>query len=200
MINSYIYKFDGKFFKKLVLAQSSSEEVDKKKNTENMEVLKRTKFAFKLIGIIDSKENNPHLKLLLTISQYICLIAPILLLTPMIAFFFANFDNVAESTSAFYLICIILMGYLTYIDTLHKKSTVLSIIEHIQYCVNQSEIGFKSCYVECESIANKSVEYYNIFVLTSVFGAISIPISILIFQWITGIIITEQKILPASLQ
>lgn len=164
-----------------------------------MEILKKTKFAFKLIGIIDSKEDNSYLKLFMTISQYICLIEPILLLKPMIAYFFANFNNVAKSTSAFYLICIILMGYLTYIDTLHKKSTVLSIIEHIQHFVNQSEPGFKPCYVKCESIANKSVEYYSIFVFTSAFGAISIPLSILIFQWITGIIITEQKILPASL-
>lgn len=164
-----------------------------------MEVLSRTKFAFRLIGIIDSKEENFRLKLLMIISQYICLITPIFTITPMIAYFIANFSNIAESTSAFYLICIFSMGYLTYIDTLLRKSTVSSIIESIQYCVDHSEIEFKPFYIKCGAIANKCVEYYNVFVFTSVFGTISIPLSILIFQWITGIIITDQKILPASL-
>lgn len=162
-----------------------------------MKVLRMDQQILKMLGIISSKGKPYYLQMI--ISQYVCLITPVLLLLPLIAYFLVNFRDVAEATSAFYLICIAGMGSVTYSEFWMKRSIVLSIIQRIQQIVDDSSEEFRPFYTKTESLAHNIVHYFKIFVFFSVFGVVSVPLSVLIFLWITGNNTDDMRMLPASL-
>lgn len=159
-----------------------------------MKVLTLNQTILKWLGIIESPND-----IRMVISQYICLISPILLLIPSIAYFLVNFQDVAQATSAFYLICITGMGLLTYLDCLIKRSTVLSIIQRLQQIIDSVDSNFQQFYENCERQTNQIVHYFRIFVFTSVYTVISLPIVVLIFEWLNGNYSKDSLMLPASL-
>lgn len=163
-----------------------------------MKVLSLDQITLKMLGIISSKGKSYYTRMI--ISQYVCLITPILFLIPLITFFLMNFSDVAQATSAFYLICIVGMGFVTYSEFWIKRSTALSIIDQIQKIVNDSAKEFKRVYQKTELIAYNVVHYFKIFVFCSVFGVVSVPLCILIFLWITDDYLDEMRLLPAALQ
>lgn len=160
-----------------------------------MDILHENILNLILLGIIDSTAKSFYLK----ISKCVCLISPILLLLPLIAYFIVNFRSVDEATSAFYLICITGMGFLTYVDCLRKRSTIILILEHLQYFVDHSEAEFLKFYVSCDLLTNKIVQYFRVFVFACVYIVVTIPLLILIVQLVRGNYSTELRILPASL-
>lgn len=162
-----------------------------------MKVLSLDQITLKMLGIISSKGKSYYTRMI--ISQYVCMITPIVLLIPLIAYFVVNFTDVAQATSAFYLICIAGMGFVTYSEFWVKRSTALSIIDQIQQIVNDSAEEFKSVYTKTEVIAYNVVHYFKIFVFCSVYGVVSVPLCVLIFLWITGDYMDDMKLLPAAL-
>lgn len=162
-----------------------------------MDILHENKLNLILLGIIDSTGESYHSKMV--VSKYVCLISPILLLLPSIAYFIVNFRDVGKATSAFYLICITGMGLLTYIDCLINRSIVLLIIRHLQYFADHSEPEFLKSYMKCDLLTNKIVYIFRAFVFTSVYTVITIPMVILIVQWLCGNYSIELRVLPASL-
>lgn len=167
------------------------------KSNWTMKVLRLDQETLKLLGIISSVDKSYYLQMI--ISQYVCLVTPILLLLPSIAYFVVNIRDVAAATSAFYLLCIIGMGFVTYSEYWLKRSTVLSLLRRIQELVDESCEKFKSFYMATESLAFKIVYYFKIFVFCSVFSVVSVPLIVLIFMWITNDYSDEMRILPASL-
>lgn len=162
-----------------------------------MNVLRSDQKAFQMLGIISSKGDPHHLRM--RISQYMCLVTPGSMLLPLIAYFLVNFRNVAEATSAFYLICIIGMASTTYSEYLLKRSMVLSIIQRIQDIVDDSTTAFRLSYQRTESLSSRIVDKFRIFVFLSVFGVVSVPLFVLIILWISNNYSDSMKILPAAL-
>lgn len=162
-----------------------------------MKVLRLDQRTLKMLGIISSKGKSYSTRMV--ISQYVCVVTPILLLIPLVAFFLVNFRDVAQATSAFYLICIAGMASVTYSEFWIKRSTALSIIHQIQEIVNNSAKEFQLIYRETELMAYNIVYYFKIFVFCSVFGVVSVPLCVLIFLWITGDYFDDMRILPAAL-
>lgn len=162
-----------------------------------MKVLRLDQTTLKLLGIISSKGKPYYTRMV--ISQYVCLITPVLLLLPLIAYFLVNFKDVAEATSAFYLICIAGMAFVTYSEFWRKRSTVLSIIKGIQAFADNSLDAFKPVYASNESLAYQIVHYFKICVFCSVYGVVSVPLTVLIYMWISGNYSDESRMLPASL-
>lgn len=161
-----------------------------------MKVLKLDQITLKMLGIISSKGKSYHTKMLM--SQYVCVITPIAFLSPLIAFFVQNIRDVEQATSAFYLICIAGMASITYSEFWMKRSTVLSIVRRIQAIVDDSIGAFKPFYTKIESLAYNIVHYFKISVFISVFGVVSVPLSVLIYLWATGNYSSEQRLLPAA--
>ncbi|XP_031617421.1 odorant receptor 13a-like [Contarinia nasturtii] len=134
------------------------------------------------------------------LSQYVCLITPVIFLIPLLTYFVLNITDVAEATSAFYLICITGMGLTTYSEFWIKRTSALSIIYRIQQIVDNSVEKFKPFYMQNEVLAYKIVYSFRIFVFCSVFGVVSLPLCILIILWVTGNYTDDMRILPAALQ
>lgn len=149
-----------------------------------------------LLGIIDTTGEVFHWKMVA--SKYICLITPIFLLVPLIAFLIVNIRDVAQATSAFYLICIASMGTLTHIEYLVKRSIFYSIVDDLQYIIDHSVEGFERIYEKCSEWAKMSVKIFTICSFSSIFGVVSIPLLLLITRKLTGISVGDEK-LPASL-
>lgn len=166
-------------------------------NHSTMKVLRMDQQILKMLGIISSKDKPYYFKMI--VSQYTCMITPVLLLLPLIAYFLVNFGDVAEATSASYLICIAGMGSGTYLEFWKKRSIVLSIIQRIQNICDDSSEKFKPFFIKTEALACKIVNYFKIFVFISVFAVVSVPLSVLIFLWITNDYTDEMRMLPASL-
>lgn len=162
-----------------------------------MKVLKLTKTILKFLGIIESKQDPNHIPMI--ISQYICLTTPILFLIPSIGFFVINFTDVAQATNAFYLICIIGMGFLTYLDCLVNRATVCSIIQRFQHLVDTCDPGFQPFYVQCDNQINKIVHHFEILLFILVFTANSIPLAQLVYDWLNGDYSKDSLVLSASL-
>lgn len=162
-----------------------------------MKALRLDQKTLKMLGVISSKGKPYYSRMI--ISQYVCWITPILFQLPSIAYFVVNISDVAAATSAFYMICIIGMGFITYIEFWLKRSTVISLIRRIQVLTNESCEKCKSLYTETESLAFKIVHYFKMFVFCSVFGVISVPLIVLIFLWITDDYSEDMRMLPASL-
>lgn len=160
-----------------------------------MKVLKLDQITLKMLGIISSKGKSYQTKML--VSQYVCVITPIAFLLPLLAFFVQNIRDVEQATSAFYLICISGMASITYSEFWMKRSIVSSIIRRIQAIVDDS-IVYKPFYTNIESLAYNIVHYFKISVFISVFGVVSVPLSVLIYQWATGNYSSEQRLLPAA--
>lgn len=163
-----------------------------------MKVLKLDQLSLKLLGIINSFGKPYYMKMVL--SQCACLITPVLFLIPLITYFIKHFRDVAEATSAFYLICIVGMGLTTYSEFWIKRSTALSIIHRIQVIVNDSIEHFKPIYMQTESLTYNIVHYFKIFVYCSVFGVVSLPLCVLIIMWITNSYSDNMKMLPAAIE
>lgn len=162
-----------------------------------MKVMRLDQKTLKMLGIIDSKGKPYYLRM--SISRYVCLITPVLLLVPLIAYFFVHFHNVAQATSAFYLISIAGMAFATYSEFWLKRPNALSIIKRVQSIVDGSLDEFRPNYEKTESLVCNIVHYFSVFMFGSVFGVVSVPLCIFLFSWITGNDTTNLKVLPAAL-
>lgn len=162
-----------------------------------MKVLQFNQTIFKLLGIIDSKQEPNHTQMI--ISKYICLISPILFLVALIGFFLMNFTNVAQATSACYLICVTGNGFLTYLDFLLNRTTVVSIIQRFQNMANSCDPKFQPFYVKCENQINKIAYHFKTLIFTSIYSVFSVPIVVSINQWLNGNFSMDLLVLPASL-
>lgn len=163
-----------------------------------MKALYLDRKTLEMLGLISSEGKPYHRQML--ISQYTCLITPVIFLIPLLTYFVLNFRDVAEATSAFYLICITGMGLTTYSEFWIKRPSALFIIYRIQQIVDNSVEKFKPFYQKIEFLAYKIVHYFRIFVFCSVFTVVSLPLLILIILWVTGNYTDEMRILPAALQ
>lgn len=162
-----------------------------------MKVLQLNQTIFKLLGIVDSKQDPNHSQMI--ISKYICLISPILFLFALIGFFLMNFTNVAQATSAFYLICITGNGFLTYLDCLVNRTTVVSIIQGFQSLVDSCNPKYQPFYVQCENQINKIVHHFKQLIFISIYSVFSVPIVVLIYKWLNDNHSMDLFELPASL-
>lgn len=162
-----------------------------------MKALQVDQTILKQLGVISSKGKPYYTRMV--ISQCVCLVAPIALLIPLVAFFLCNLGDVAQATSAFYLMCITGMALVTYWEFWIKRSTVLSIIHEIQQIINDSTDDYKPMYRKTVLLAYKIVQYFRIFAFGSVYGVVSLPLCVIIFVWISGGNVDEMRILPVSL-
>lgn len=163
-----------------------------------MKVIRLDQRALKMLGIISS-EGKPYYWRV-AISRFVCLTTPIVFLLPSIAYFISHFSDVAEATSAFYLICIAGMASMTYSEYWIKRPVILSIIQRIQALVNDTPTKFRPSYEKTESFAYKIVHYFKVFVFCSVFGVVSLPLLKFILVWTFGNDPEDVRILPAALQ
>lgn len=162
-----------------------------------MKVLQLDQTTLKLLGVISSRGKPYYTRML--ISQCVCLVAPIALLIPLVAFFLCNLDDIAQATSAFYLMCITGMALITYWEFWIKRSEVLSIIHDIQQIINDSTDDYKPMYGKTIVLAYKIVHYFRIFAFFSIYGVVSLPLCLIIFVWISGGNVVDMRILPVSL-
>lgn len=162
-----------------------------------MKVLRLDQKTLKMLGIISSIGEPYYMRML--VSQYVCLITPVVFLLPLIVFFLKNISDVGQATSAFYLICIAGMASVTYSEYWLKRPVVLSIMRRIQNTVNDSIEPYKPFYAAIETLAFKIVHYFKVFVFISVFGVVSLPMCVLIYLWATNNYTDEARILPAAL-
>lgn len=162
-----------------------------------MQVLQSYRVILKLLGIFAPDKHENSKKFL--VSQYVCLVAPILILFPLIAFFVVNFRNVAQATSALYLICIIVMTLLNYVDCLIKKSTIQSIVVRLGRIVDDSSTDFQRFYHTTEKHSNEVVEYLNLFMFGTIFFVLNIPLVVVVVVWLTGNYSDDIRRFPAAL-
>lgn len=162
-----------------------------------MKVLQLNKTIFKLLGIIDFKQDPNHIQII--IIKYICFISPIFFLTSLIGFFLMSLTDVAQATSAFYLICIEGMGFLIHLDCFVNRKTVHSIFERFQSLADTCDPNFQPFYIKCEHQISRFVHHFKILLFTLVFSVISIPIIFLTHQYLNGNFSMDLLVLPASL-
>lgn len=162
-----------------------------------MKVLQLNQTILKLLGIIDSKQDTNYIKMIT--SKYICLILPIPFLIPLIGYFLIHLTDVAEATSAFYLICITVMGFIVYLDCLANRKTVFSIIQSFQSLADTCDPNYQPFYVKCENQINKVVHRFILSLFTSVYTVFNIPIIYLIYKWLNGEFSMDLLEVPASL-
>lgn len=152
--------------------------------------------ALELLGIIDVDHKPFYFK----ISHLISVITPVIFLSPIFWYFFDHLNDVDEATSAFYMICIVGMASVTYLEYWLKQSTILSIFHRIQMLVDNSPNDCRPIYEKTEFITFHIVHYFKLFIFCSVFGVVSLPVTILIIVSIIGGDTTKLRILPASLR
>lgn len=151
--------------------------------------------ALKLLGIIDV-ENAPFY---LKISHLVSVVTPVIFLSPIFWYFFTHLNDVGEATSAFYMICIVGMATVTYLEYWIKRPSILSILHRIQKLVDNASNDCRPIYDKTEFITYHIVHYFKLFIFCSVFGVVSLPVSILIILLIMGEDTSQFRILPASL-
>lgn len=161
-----------------------------------MKTLTLDRKALKLLGIVNADQEPFYFK----ISQLVCVITPVIFLSPIFWYFFSHFTDVGEATSAFYMICIVGMATLTYSEYWLKWPTILNILKRIQRLVDNSPREFRPFYEKTEFITSQIVHYFKLFIFCSVFGVVSLPISIVTIVLIIGEDPTEYRIVPASLR
>lgn len=160
-----------------------------------MEAMSLDRKSLKLLGII-APQNKPFYW---QISAIVCVITPVIFLTPVFWYFFAHFTDVSEATSAFYMICINGMATTTYSEYWRKRSTILSILQRVQNLVDNTSNDCLPLYVKAEFYAYLVVHYFKVFVFCSVFGVVSLPLCVLIVVSMIGGDVNNRRILPASL-
>lgn len=103
-----------------------------KEKRANMQIFRTSRTIFEWIGILDA--NSSKVKLV----YRTCLVSPILLLLPSIAYAVANISDVSKATSAFYITCVLTMTHLKYLTYLHHKSLIRSIVIDFEAIVESS--------------------------------------------------------------
>lgn len=161
-----------------------------------MKVLHSDRRTLQLLSILNA-DNKPYYWKL---SPIICVITPVFFLLPVIWYFFSHLTNVSEATNAFYMICINGMATLTYLEYWRKRSTILSILWRIQMLVDSASKDCHPIYVKAEFIAHHIARYFRIFLFSSVFSVVSLPLAIVIVVSILGGDTTDFRILPAALR
>lgn len=104
----------------------------KKNNRANMQIFRTSRIIFGWIGIFDA--NSSEVKLV----YRTCLVSPLLLLLPSIAYAVANISDVSKATSAFYITCVLTMTHLKYLTYIHHKSLIRSMIIDFEAIVESS--------------------------------------------------------------
>lgn len=148
------------------------------------------------MGIVDASHEPYYFK----VSRLVCVLTPVVFLSPIFWYFFTHMNDVGEATSAFYMICIVGMATLTYSEYWLKRPTILSMLQRIQKFVDNSSRDCRPIYEKTEFITYTIVHYFKLFIFCSVFGVVSLPVSILAILSIIGEDTTEFRILPASLK
>lgn len=98
-----------------------------------MQIFCTNRIIFECLGIFDS--NDSQVKLV----YYTCLVSPILLLLPSVAYSVANISDVNKATSAFYITCVLTMTHLKYMAFLHHKSLIRSVLDDFESIIKSSE-------------------------------------------------------------
>lgn len=98
-----------------------------------MQIFRTNRIIFEWLGIFDS--NGFKVKLF----YYTCLVSPILLLLPSIAYSVANLSDVSKATSAFYITCVLTLTHLKYMAYLHHKSLIRSVLDDFESIIESSE-------------------------------------------------------------
>lgn len=161
-----------------------------------MKTLTLDRKALKLMGIVDASHEPYYYK----ISRMVCVITPVIFLSPIFWYFFTHLNDVGEATGAFYMICIVGMATITYSEYWIKRPTILSILKRIQMSADNSSRECRPIYEKAEFITYHIVHYFKLFIFCSVFGVVSLPVSILIIVLIIGEDASKFRILPASLK
>lgn len=154
--------------------------------------------TLKLLCIISSIGKPYQWKM--AVSTFAVWITPFVFILPSIAYFITHILDVVEATSAFYMICITGMATLVYSEYWLKRPIILSIIKQIQAIVNDSSREFQPFYEKTELIVDRVVFFYKTFLYCSVFGVVSLPISVYMAMWMIGMDPSSMKILPASME
>lgn len=98
-----------------------------------MQIFRTNRIIFGWLGIFES--NDFKVKLF----YCTCLVSPILLLFPSIAYSVANISDVSKATSAFYITCVITMTQSKYMAYLYHKSLIRSILNDFESIIDCSE-------------------------------------------------------------
>lgn len=161
-----------------------------------MKTLTLDRKALKLMGIVDATLEPYYYK----ISHIVMVITPVIFLSPIFWYFFTHLNDVDEATGAFYMICIVGMASLCYSEYWLKRTTILSMLQRIQKLVDNSSRDCRPIYEKTEFITYHIVHYFKLFIFCSVFGVVSLPVSILFILVIIGEDTSKFRILPASMK
>lgn len=170
--------------------------MDKKEHTATMQAMSLDRVGLKLLGIIRTDDKSYYIR----ISIIVCFAVPVIFLWPVIWYFVDHITDVAEATNAFYMVCTVGMSTSIYTEFWFKRQSILSILQQIQMLVDNASKEYRPLYEQTESLAHTVVYYFRLFIFITVFGVISVPISILIAISVIGGDVTNWRILPAAMK